>query len=271
MKKIILISTILLSFAHSVESQMMMSVNGGLALPGRSLLKYNYPNAGYLVNFDLYGGILNKKHVRLDAGFNFGGLTCGDKTYSLSDGKERIYNTVAYANVGGRLVFNAFKWKPYFQYAYGFLGTGFNDQFTGNSNYSNNTSSGSSSQANVVNNNPTNVKTSTNTWNQMYTVGTFYEINDVVELQMAVTYQNGGPTAFIDFSKVTSDKQYVYSNVSMAPSYEMFTFTAGINCKIKWDAFQNARWSGVQVGGYGSSFRGSSSTGVSHLRVGPHR
>ena len=218
-----------------VNAQLILSPRAGYATPGAELRKYNYPNAGWTGGFVLQGGLKNK-YVQGITGFTFDYVSCGDKTYKLKDGSENIYNTVNQINLATRLVFNRYKVKPFVEYSYGALLTGFKDNFTANANASSNTT--------PVNNNPsptTNPANSTSTWNQSYTTGLLYGFNDNVALELSFSYSTGGPTIFVDFSKVYNDDYYVYMpTIGSAPKYEMFSYRLGLVIMIDWDDIQSS-------------------------------
>lgn len=236
MRKILFL--VALSFSLTkVNAQLVMSPRGGVASPGVELRKYNYPSSGWTGGFALFGGLKNK-YVQGITGFTFDFVSCGDETYHLKDGAERIYNTVSQLNLATRLVFNRYKLKPFVEYSYGALLTGFKDEFTPYNKVYNSSMSPVNNSQNP-NSNPAN---HTSTWNQSYTTGFLYGFNDNVALELSVSYSTGGPTKFVDFSKVYNDDYFVYMpNIGSAPKYEMFSYRLGLVIMIDWTDIQASK------------------------------
>lgn len=251
----------------AVNAQLILSPRGGFAAPGAELRKYNYPTSGWTGGFALLGGLKNK-YVQGITGFTFDFVGCGDETYHLKDGSENIYNTVGQLNLATRMVFNRYKLKPFVEYSYGLLLTGFEDEFTPYNHVSN-------SAVTPVNNSqvPTsNPANSTSTWNQSYTTGLLYGFNNNVALELSFSYSTGGPTKFVDFSKVYSDDYFVYMpSVGSAPKYEMFSYRLGLVIMIDWTDIQtsksNSSSSTTKSTRSSNSMNSGSRTGGSRLRT----
>jgi len=195
-----------------LKAQFKLSVDGGMAFPGKDLSQINFPKTGAGWAAALHYSFFSQKKLRLDAGIAFNYIVCGDEEYRFGDDKKHLYNLALTANADARLVLNTNIIKPYISLGYGALGTSANEKF-----YDSKTASTTISK----------VITNITTWNSTAAVGLLLELADDVELDINITHFNGGKNRFVDFTSVTTDNNHVYITPQTAAVFDLYFLQLG--------------------------------------------